>query len=402
MTAGFPYGPGESFLLPELRELVRQGHEVTIVPLRMGGAVLTAGAARLLDRVGGVGLVSASALGAMGRALRRAPGTVGLAIPTALAARTLRGRVTNLALLPTACWVADLAARLRADHLHAYWAAGPASVAMLASQLGGTPWSFTAHRWDIWENNLLVRKLRRASFIRLIAADGRRLLAEVLERERLPSGERERLLRRTRVIHLGVDLPTEAAPEAGGATIICPASLLPVKGHQYLLEAFGTLVQRHPSARLLLAGEGPLRSALARQAAAAGLADRVELLGHLPHDRLLALYAHGAVRCAALASVTLAPGQHEGIPVGLIEAMGHGIPVVATASGGIPELLGRGGGILVPERDPAALADALERVLRDGEWRAMAAAARETVREAFDARRSAAALAELMTRGMTA
>jgi glycosyltransferase involved in cell wall biosynthesis len=56
---------------------------------------------------------------------------------------------------------------------------------------------------------------------------------------------------------------------------------------------------------------------------------------------------------------------HEGVPVGVIEPMAHGIPVIATNTGGIPELLHGGAGIMVPPRDPAALADAIQRLLGD-------------------------------------
>jgi colanic acid/amylovoran biosynthesis glycosyltransferase len=66
-----------------------------------------------------------------------------------------------------------------------------------------------------------------------------------------------------------------------------------------------------------------------------------------------------------LASTDLGNGVHEGIPVALIEAMGYGIPVVATKTGGTPELVKPGTGLLVPAGDTAALADALETLLRD-------------------------------------
>lgn len=222
------------------------------------------------------------------------------------------------------------------------------------------------------------------------------MLGEVLERDGAPADERARLLARTHVVHLGIDLPASPIAEPAEEVVLCPASLLPVKGHRYLVEAFRLLAARRPGARLLLAGDGPLRAALSRQVEDAGLAGRVEFLGHLPHDRLLRLYLERGVRCVALASVTLGPGQHEGIPVGLIEAMGHGVPVVATASGGIPELVRPGHGTLAPERDAPALAEAIERVLAATDWSRLGAAGRELVQEAFDVRRSAAALLRLM------
>ena len=71
------------------------------------------------------------------------------------------------------------------------------------------------------------------------------------------------------------------------------------------------------------------------------------------------------VDCTILPSIDLGAGEHEGIPVALIEAMGYGIPVISTSTGGIPELLSDGAGILVPHKDPVALADAIKSLLND-------------------------------------
>lgn len=396
VTAGFPFGPGETFLLPELLELQQQGHTLTLVPLRTGGGVRSASVEPLLGCVRAEGLFSPTALAAAGGALLRAPGQVLGAAARGLAARTARGRATNVALLPKACSLARLAERVGADHLHAYWAAGPATAAMIASELTGISWSFTAHRWDIWENNLLVAKLRSARAARLISLDGRRMLEQVLRRDGVADPECGRLLAGTRVVHLGVLPPPVASPEPEDETILCPASLVPVKGHRDLVAAFRVVAARRPRARLLLAGEGPLRAALAAQVAEAGLAARVDFLGHLPHEELLALYG-GRVRCVALASSTLSPGQHEGIPVALIEAMAHGIPVVATACGGTPELVGPDRGVLVPEGDVPALAEGMERLLASSaEWRRLGLAGRSFVEAEFHVRRTTAALVAMM------
>jgi glycosyltransferase involved in cell wall biosynthesis len=78
-------------------------------------------------------------------------------------------------------------------------------------------------------------------------------------------------------------------------------------------------------------------------------------------------------------------GEHEGIPVSLLEAMSVGVPAIGTETGGMPALLGEGAGLLVPERDAEALASALERVLVDEELRAeLGAAGRRRVEERFD------------------
>jgi glycosyltransferase involved in cell wall biosynthesis len=124
------------------------------------------------------------------------------------------------------------------------------------------------------------------------------------------------------------------------------------------------------------------------------LGDRVRFLGQLPHAALLAMYARGEVGMVALASVDLGGGLHEGIPVSLMEAMAYGLPVVSTRTGGIPELIREGKGMLVPPADPAPLAGALEALIASAPLRSsLGAAGRERVSQAFCARAAAGELA---------
>ena len=81
----------------------------------------------------------------------------------------------NLIVYPKALWLARLARKWDADHIHAQWASTTATMAMLAGHISGIPWSCTAHRGDIAENNLLCTKAARASFMRFISASGLRM-----------------------------------------------------------------------------------------------------------------------------------------------------------------------------------------------------------------------------------
>ena len=124
-----------------------------------------------------------------------------------------------------------------------------------------------------------------------------------------------------------------------------------------------------------MAGEGPLGDALRKSFAAQGVADRVRFAGW-QHD-LRALYA----TCDAVALVS----GNEGTPVAVIEAMAAGRVVVATAVGGVPDLVDHERtGLLVNEATPAAIASALVRVVRDPDLRArLGSAAREEARLRF-------------------
>ncbi len=242
---------------------------------------------------------------------------------------------------------------------------------MVASEVSGVPWSFTAHRWDVVENNLLMRKAQHALFVRFISESSLRL---ALERN-------FRAQDRAQVLHMGAVLPDELPAEdhqRHKMRVLCPANLLPVKGHRYLLEAMA-LLQDEP-VELWLAGQGELENALREQATHLQLNDRVRFMGQLPHEQLLRLYQEGEVDVVVLPSLDLGGGLHEGIPVSLMEAMAHGLPVVSTRTGGIPELLDGGAGVLVPPADALALADALRSLHTEPSTRrALGRAGREAV-----------------------
>jgi glycosyltransferase involved in cell wall biosynthesis len=176
--------------------------------------------------------------------------------------------------------------------------------------------------------------------------------------------------RKVRVIYNG--LPEEAfadAPPArlrtGRPVVLCVANLKPHKGHRSLLEAGRLLHKRRLPCTFVFAGGGPEHAALARRAAQLRL--DVRLLGPRQDvDRLL-----------ARADVVVLPSTTEGMSNAVMEAMAAGRPVVATAVGGTPELLGDGRGLLVRPGDARGLADAVAAVLTDpARAQAMATAAR--------------------------
>jgi glycosyltransferase involved in cell wall biosynthesis len=138
----------------------------------------------------------------------------------------------------------------------------------------------------------------------------------------------------------------------------------PCKGHRYLLAALPGIAQRHPRARLVLAGAGVLESELRRQVSAAGLEQRVVFLG----------YRRDVRSWMQAADLCVLPSLAEGIPAVLLEAMMEGCPVVATDVGGIGEVLDRDGtsapaAWLVPPADSAALSTAIGHALADAEER---------------------------------
>jgi glycosyltransferase involved in cell wall biosynthesis len=160
------------------------------------------------------------------------------------------------------------------------------------------------------------------------------------------------------------------------------------KGHAHLLDAFVEVHARHPAARLLLVGDGIRRPWVEGLAKDRGLGEAVVFTGF--RTDVPALLA--AMDCFVLAST-----RTEGVPQSLLQAFAAGVPVVASAIGGIPEVVKDGEtGILVPPEDAAALARAIELVLSDGSGAATRArGARRLVEERFSHGASVARLLAL-------
>jgi glycosyltransferase involved in cell wall biosynthesis len=359
VTASLPHGSDEAFVIPEIKQLINSGHEVLVVPRSPRGRIIHAHELRRSARR--EALYSPTVLKAAAAAMLAEPRKTAAAVLPLLRARSLGVAIKNIAIVPKALWLADLAERWGAEHIHCHWAGTTASMAMLASKISGIPWSFTAHRWDVVENNLLAAKVRSAKFARFISEDGLRMARE------MGIGASDN----ARVLHMGVSIPRQIQRWYGPKPLVlCPARLVAVKGHRFLLEAWRILRRRGLDIELWLAGQGELRAQLETLTETFGLAGLVKFLGAVPHRELLKIYAEIPISAVVVPSVDLGHGVHEGIPVALVEAMSYGIPVVATATGGTTELVAPGTGLLVPPADPTALADAIESLVKDGELRA--------------------------------
>ncbi len=260
----------------------------------------------------------------------------------------------NLAVLPRALAVARMVELEKVDHIHAYWMSAPATVALVASQVTGVPWSSSAHRWDIYEGNLLECKAARAAFLRTISDRGSHDLAALIGVK-----HRSKVTR----VRLGVRIPAlEPRRFSGTLRLLCAANLIEQKGHFDLLDALGIAAQRNVEYRCDIAGDGPLLQQLERRICELGLSRRVFLRGRVDHAQLLESLRRGEYDVAVLASRSAGRGRMEGIPVALIEAMAAGLPCIATDSGSIPELLDGTAGFVVPVGDVKSFADAIERL----------------------------------------
>ena len=379
VTAGLPYSSGqEEFFIPEITELTRRGHQLLIVPRQKMGSVGSSEARLLLGTARVLRLMAPEiACSALSESLRR-PVPCLRDFWTFCSMGGAAKRPKNLAVFPKALWLASVAREFGAEHIHVQWLGTTASLALVAHHITGIPWSVTAHRGDIADNNLLEEKIQDASFVRFVCNKSLKLAQSLCSSD---------IGSKSFVLHLGVRLPEcEPLPSKGPARrrLLCPANMIPVKGHKYLVRAMVILRGRGIGCELLLGGDGPLRKDLEKMVHSLGVTDRVRFVGRLPHDELLSLYRRGEIGMVVLPSVNLGDGVHEGIPISLVEAMAHRVPVISTEAGGTPELLAGGCGMLVPAANPEALAGSIERVLLDSELRrTLSVAGRRRVEEEY-------------------
>jgi len=165
---------------------------------------------------------------------------------------------------------------------------------------------------------------------------------------------------RISVVRPGND-PVRPAPGSDGGVVrlLAVGSVVPVKGYDLLIAAVATLTDM--PWRLTIAGDRARNPAVAAQLdadiEAHGLGDRVAVLGAVPHERIVELYLASDVFVLA--------SRFEGYGMALAEAIAHGLPVVSTMAGAIPDTVPAGTGLLVPPDDAAALAQALRRLISD-------------------------------------
>lgn len=248
------------------------------------------------------------------------------------------------------------------DHVHAHFASSAAKLAYLAWQLGGPTYSVTAHAKDIYHCDVdpdrLVEVLGSARFVATVSEDNVDHLRGLLDgRGRVHLVRNAVDLRRVRV--------HKRRPHA--ALVMTAARLVEKKGLGDLVTACHRVRQRGCAVRLEVIGNGPLRQQLEQQAAESGL--DVVFRGAIDNDEVLASFARATV--FALPCVVASTGDRDGLPTVVLEAMAAGVPVVTTGVNGLSEAVVNGrSGLQVPEHDPAALADALHRVLVDPDFAA--------------------------------
>lgn len=392
----------ETFILYEILAVEQEDVEVELYPLqRERTTVMHAEAETLVERAHFTPFASVPMVRAHLRALRRQPREYAQTLWTLLRANwgSLRYFGGAVVFFPKAVYLAQEMKNAGIQHIHAHFASHPAAVAYVIHQLTGIPYSFTAHGSDLHRDRHMLReKLEQAAFAVTVSDFNKGVMLD-------ECGEQysDKIL----VIRCGVDtqrFQPDTGESSNGAsaspfTILSIGTLHEVKGQTHLIAACRLLHERGLDFECHFIGDGPDEDALRQQAASAGLNGRLHFHGRQPREEIIAWLQRADVLAAP--SVPSRDGRREGLPVVLIEAMGSGVPAVASDLSGIPELVTHEeNGLLIPPGDVSELADALERLYRDGNMRRrLGAAGRSRVLREFDLHKNAVSLIEQFRMG---
>ncbi|CAM2057043.1 colanic acid/amylovoran biosynthesis glycosyltransferase [Desulfovibrionales bacterium] len=267
------------------------------------------------------------------------------------------------------------------EHIHAPWACGPASAALVAGSLTGIPVSFTARAGDIYPPEAdLTRKVSQAAFVRVNTSNN----VVYLRGMALESGsdpDKIKLIYNALTLDHRGEAPLCMQPPY---RLLAIGRFVRTKGFDVLLDACKLLDDWNFDFRLTLVGDGPWYGRLTAQARDLGLVDRVNFPGFVSHEVITSLFM--GCDCLLVPSVIDATGDRDGIPNVIMEAMANRVLVIATDVAGIKEVVHHlETGLLLPQRDPQALAEAIQAFTTDRPLAlAMAARGRDFVLANFD------------------
>ncbi len=278
-------------------------------------------------------------------------------------------------------------------HIHAHFSTAPTTVAMMTGILLNLHFSFTCHAKDVYADGRLYspgfsRNLTRADFVICASAKTKQDIVETWPE--VPPAK-------IYVIYNGLDLERfrRRSNESSERMILAVGRLVEKKGFPHLIEACELLKKHSVPFKCEIVGYGDMRKNLVDLVSALKLEDRVQLIGPLAQQELVAHYQRAGVFC--LPTMIASNDDRDVLPNVVKEAMAIGVPVLTTSIPGMEELVEHDHtGLLAQPKNPSALAEALERLLDDPELGSrLADAGRHTIEERFDRSKNVSQLMRL-------
>ena len=346
-----------TFIRREILELERRGHEVLRLSIRPCGEELvdpldTAELPRTLSVLGQspLRLILSTLVVLLSR-----PRAFAAALGIALQMHRVsdRGLLRHAAYVVEACFLLRALREHEVEHVHVHFATNAGSVMRLVRRLGGPPYSMTVHGPTIFDGPIahsLGEKVQDAAFVVAISS-----FCSAQVRRWVPYEHWSKI----HVVRCGLDEdyfgPTTPL-DPGANTLLCVGRLTAAKGPMLLVDALKQVVDEGHDVRLVMAGDGEMRSVVEQHIRACGLGDRVRITGWIGSDQV----REHLKQCRAL----VLPSFAEGLPTVIMEAMAMGRPVVSTNIAAIAELVEPGvNGWLVPAGSVRKVAEAVREVM---------------------------------------
>ena len=264
-------------------------------------------------------------------------------------------------------------------HMHAHFADAASNFTLLASLMSGIPYTFTAHAYDIFiEQDLMKEKIVYSCALITCTKFNKEFLLQ-----KYPDLPAEKIY----AIYHGLKWWEFSPPRNivdKKPIIMTVGRLVQKKGFDILIKACGILKSQGVSFECWFVGDGPLREKLEAQVNQQNLKNNIKFWGLVPHSKIKDIYRQA--KLFALPCIVNEDGDRDGIPNVLLEAMAMEIPVVSTHVSAIPELIEHGKtGFLVESGDAAALATQISELLQNNKkYRKVCQAGREKVQALFD------------------
>lgn len=349
----------ETFIVNEIEELKRQGTQITILAQKDPGEDIVHEKVKSLS-VPIFYLPSPSSLSLKSWSIRHFERYSGKASDLSL--DKLQGALSqqDYATWMQMAMAAPLLKVLGINHIHAHFATWATTAASFLSGFTGIPFSFTAHAKDIYhesvDKKVLAEKIEKALFVITVSGFNRQYLEELLRNE----GRSGRVIR----LYNGIDLEqfSPSGEEKEANLIVGVGRLIQKKGFEYLIRACKLLNERGRAFHCIIIGEGEERNTLEKMAANFSLGEKVAFLGAQPQSEVKRILQKASL--FVLPCIIGDDGNRDGLPTVLLEAAALGVPIISTKVTGIPEIISHGqNGFLVAEKDPEALAEAMENLI---------------------------------------
>ncbi|NJP09142.1 MAG: glycosyltransferase family 4 protein [Leptolyngbyaceae cyanobacterium RU_5_1] len=239
-----------------------------------------------------------------------------------------RGVLLHLVYLVEACVLLHWCLEASIDHIHVHFGTNSATVAMLCQGLGGPAYSFTVHgpeEFDKPDAIALTQKIQRAAFVVAVSSFGKSQLSRWCGYKQWS---------KIHIVRCGVDelfLAQTGVPIPKQPRFVCVGRLSEQKGHLLLIEAASQLAAEGLQFKLVLVGDGPLRSQIETLITHLNLENHIEITGWASNEEVK--------RQMLAAQAMVMPSFAEGLPVVIMEALALARPVISTYIAGIPELV---------------------------------------------------------------